>query len=317
MKRFFWIFMVLMLTPGLFAIPYSAMGNINTPDAYCLPHLMMEISYVNFFTNGAVVDGKDYDEYDFAANFRIGLYNRVEIGLVYASTAEFYGNLKIKILSETETLPAVSCGMLNIITKVGDSGDNQIDSQDYPDELSYIRLSPFGVLSKSIIIVTGIPALEFIETTSHIGIGSRRFLGRGQYTHYFAGVFFGMDIKPSKYWGVNGEIDGQGLNLGINFNINNFTAQVAAYQVESIAKGDGSYIAVNLQYTVDKYSAKKAAEKRSKLLPSRYMNSNTVPGSGDSYKDGSNPLLEELEQIRERRKQAEKELEEIKKLLQE
>jgi len=314
MRKIFSILLVLVLTPALFAIPYSAMGNINIPDAYCLPHLMMEISYVNNFTDGI---SKKYDGYDFATNLRIGLYNRVEVGLVYTSTAGFYGNLKVKLLSETETLPAISFGLLNLVTKVKDSGSNPMAAQDYTDAISYIKVSPFGMLSKSIVIITGIPMIEYLQTTYHLGLGARRFLGKGKYSHYFMGVFFGMDIKPSKHWGVSGEIDGQGLNLGINAYIDNFTIQAAAYQVESMAKGDAYMFAINLQYTLDKFSDKKASEKHKKLQTSRYMTNSSISGTGDSYYDGANPLLEELEQIRQRRKQAEKELEEIRKLLQE
>lgn len=300
------------------AIPYSAMGNINTPDAYCLPHLMMEMSYVSSFTSGVQVGGEDYNDYDFAANFRIGLWNRAELGLVYASTAGFYGNLKIKILSETETLPAISGGMLNLITDVGDSGTNTIQPQDYPDGISYVKLSPYGVLSKSIVIITGIPMMEYLETTTHVGIGARRFRGRGEISHYFSGIFFGMDIKPSKYWGVSGEIDGQGFNAGINAYLNKFTIQATLYQLESFAKNSELYMALNLQYTLDNFSEKKASEKRQKLQTNRYMaNTSVSGGTGENYYDGANPLLEELEQIRQRRKQAEQELEEIRKLLQE
>ncbi|MDO9577775.1 MAG: hypothetical protein Q7J16_07815 [Candidatus Cloacimonadales bacterium] len=316
MKRVICFFSVLLLTPMLLAIPYSAMGNINIPDAYCLPHLMMEISYVNFFTKDGVVpdDPDPYDKYDFAANFRIGLYDRLEIGLVYASTAGLYGNLKVKLISETETLPAISFGLLNIITEVKNGG---FERYDYPDAIDYVWVSPFGMLSKSIVIITGIPALEFIETTFHAGLGARRFLGRGQYSRYMTGVFLGLDVKPARYWGFSGEIDGQDLNLGLNIYFKNFTIQTAMYHIEDFMGSKGNKFAVNLQYTLDKFSEKKASEKRKKLQTSRYMSGNTVPGSGDSYYDGTNPLLDELEQIRERRKQAEKELEEIRKLLQE
>ena len=316
MKRSFCVFWVLVLTPVLFAIPYSAMGNINIPDAYCLPHLMMEISYVNFFTNDGIVAGdpEPYDKYDYAANFRIGLYDRLELGLVYASTAGFYGNFKVKLISETETLPAISFGFLNMITEVKNGG---FERYDYPDAIDYVWVSPFGVLSKSIVIITGIPALEFIETTCHVGLGARRFLGRGTLNHYASGIFFGLDIKPSRYWGVNFEEDGQDFSFGLNIYIQNFTIQAAMYHAEDFMSSSSSKFAINLQYTLDKFSEKKASEKRKKLQASRYMSNSSVTGSSDSYYDGTNPLLEELEQIRERRKQAEKELEEIRKLLQE
>ena len=82
-------------------------------------------------------------------------------------------------------------------------------------------------------------------------------------------------------------------------------------------KGESSStkLAINLKYTLDKFSELKAADKRMKTVAPRTIH-RTKPGV-EEYDEGTNPLMDELEQIRKRRKQAEKELEEIRKLLQE
>jgi hypothetical protein len=85
----------------------------------------------------------------------------------------------------------------------------------------------------------------------------------------------------------------------------------------------GQKFAIGLKYTIDKYSEVKASDKdkafhfnvtpkvKKKSLGTLISEDNNIQNT-----DTTNPLLEELKLIRERRQQAEKELEEIKKLLQ-
>jgi hypothetical protein len=94
------------------------------------------------------------------------------------------------------------------------------------------------------------------------------------------------------------------------------------YEVEDLlgVKGDegSNKFAVNLKYTIDKFSELKATEKRTKTIGAQQRSIQKVtPAEEETYDENSNPLHDELEQIRQRRKQAEKELEEIRKLLQE
>ena len=98
---------------ALFSMPYSTLGNINIPDAYVLPHKMVDISYTNYFVNDGVLFDENgeierYNGYDFAGSIRFGLFDRGEIGIVYTSTAGVFGNLKFRLINETETLPAIS-----------------------------------------------------------------------------------------------------------------------------------------------------------------------------------------------------------------
>ncbi len=328
MKKHVLLLFVLVAASAMLAIPYTAMGSINIPNAYVMPHLMMDFSTTGFMTSDGVVelsadetfaDRKPYDELDYAGNLRIGFFNKVELGIVYTSTAGVFANFKFKLITETETYPAISFGMLNIMSEVGDPKENYFRGEyDYPDPIDYVKFSPFTVLSKSTVIVTGISGMDYLETTLHLGLGARRFRGRGKYSGYVNGLFGGLEIKPSKYWGVEGEIDGQDINLGLNVFFKNFTANACIFRLEDLANSAlGNKLAINLKYTLDALSELKVNERRVKESTTRYMQNKTVPGSGSYYESGTNPLQEELEQIRQRRKQSEKELEEIRKLLQE
>ena len=131
-----------------------------------------------------------------------------------------------------------------------------------------------------------------------------------------------MDIKPSRFWGFDLEWDSQNINLGLNGFYKNFTLRAGMYEVEDFmgVKGDmgSKKYAINLKYTIDKFSELKATEKRAKTVGVQQRAIQKVtPADEETYDEDSNPLHEELEQIRQRRKQAEKELEEIRKLLQE
>ncbi|RLC57315.1 MAG: hypothetical protein DRH89_03795 [Candidatus Cloacimonadota bacterium] len=311
---------------ALFSMPYSTLGNINIPDAYVLPHKMLDISYTNYFISDGMIVGMEerYNEYDFAGSIRFGLFDRGEIGIVYTSTAGVFGNLKFRLINETETLPAISFGLTNILSSVSDYEKEELAEQGYEftDPQDYISNSPFMAISKSLVIITGIPAMDYLETSFHFGMGLRRFQGKGETVKSFGGVFMGMDVKPSRFWGLDVEWDSQNINVGLNGFYKNFTLRAGMYELEDFLgiKGDegSKKIAINLKYTLDKFSELKAAEKRKKTLGVQQRAIKKVSPEGEEmYNEDSNPLHEELEQIRQRRKQAEKELEEIRKLLQE
>ena len=84
-------------------------------------------------------------------------------------------------------------------------------------------------------------------------------------------------------------------------------------------------LCLGIKYTLDKFSEVKAADKdRPQYKPTspRVKKSTKLAGTFSEAQNvetpqEANPLLEELRLIRERRKQAEKELEEIRKLLKE
>ena len=324
------ICVMLFYSVTLLSMPYSTMGNINIPDAYVLPHKMVDFSYTNYFVSDGNLSwisdttgtSTRYNEYDYAGGIRIGLFDRAEIGLIYTNTAGVFGNLKVRIISETETLPALSFGILNLFSSVSDFEKETIpEKYDFTDPIDYVKNSPYLVVSKSLVIITGIPIMDYLETSFHFGMGQRKFHGKGETVKGFGGTFGGIDVKPSRYWGFDLEFDSQNLNFGLNGFYKNFTLRVGMYELEDYMgmKGDdGSQkLAINLKYTLDHFSEMKASEKRKKTISHRSRSMERTTPDVETYDEDSNPLRDELEQIRKRRKQAEKELEEIRKLLQE
>ncbi|MCD4817099.1 MAG: hypothetical protein K8S23_00230 [Candidatus Cloacimonetes bacterium] len=347
MNKHFLIVVLSLFTLSLFSIPYGVLGNINMPDAYILPSKMVEVSLTNYF----VINGTNFSDmaanaeaqtsdltggaenYNLAFSASVGLFDRLELGLVATNYDMMYGNIKLKLYSETEKFPAISVGMENLFSKVANSDSAIIINKDYnfTDPEDYIKNSPYIAMSKSTLLLTEVPYFEHLETTFHFGIGARRFQGQRSKVRNLHGAFGGIDLKPSKYISINGEIDSQNLNLGMNLYYKNFTIRACVYRLEDFFKEKddvyyGNKFALGIKYTLDKYSEVKAADKdRSTYQPTaspRVKSKRRIAQGFTEAQDAggvqeANPLLEELRLIRERRKQAEKELEEIRKLLKE
>jgi hypothetical protein len=117
---------------------------------------------------------------------------------------------------------------------VSDFDKTEVSEENYEftDPGDYISNSPFLVISKSLVIITGIPVMDYLETSFHFGMGQRRFQGKGEIVKDFAGVFWGMDIKPSRYWGFDLEWDSQNINFGLNGFYKNFTLRAGMYEME-------------------------------------------------------------------------------------
>ncbi len=338
MKKFF-LLMVLVFSANLISIPYAVLGNINIPDAYVLPNKMMEFSFTNYFvlagTSYAEMaqDGADAiggaDGYNLSFSASVGLFDRFELGFVATNYDLYFGNAKVKLFTESEKFPSISLGMENLFSNVSNSEESIITGHDFTDPEDYIKNSFYAVMSKSVLLLSEVPMFEHMETTFHFGIGNRRFKGQRSKVKDLNGMFGGIDIKPSQYVSVNGEIDGHNLNLGVNVYYKNFTVRTSVYRLEDMFKDKdnpyyGQKFALGIKYTLDKFSEVKAADKqrpgyqpasprvRQRTIAGSISETESIESSGEV-----NPLLEELRMIRERRKQAEKELEEIRKLLKE
>jgi hypothetical protein len=332
-KLFMLVSVLLIAATSLLGVPYTSLGHVNTPDAYIMPHKMFELSYTNFFiADGKVFDGdvsgiNSNDLYNFAASFRYGLANRFEIGFVACSNNIYFGNLKFKMIHETEKIPAVSLGLTNIFSgiKQFEKGDEVEEGFEFTDPIDYISNSPYIVFTKSIVIITGIAGMDYLETSFYGGLGLRRFQGMGSIVKNTSGIFGGIDFKPNKYMGLTMEYDSQNINVGINGYYKNFTLRMGVYELEDYfnikgnnvdgVRGGSTKFAVNLKLAIDKFSDVKYAERNKVTLVTKKKTKFTP--KYPEYNADENTLSEELRQIRERRKQAEQELDEIRRLLQE
>ena len=334
MNKILLVIISILLCSSVFAIPYAVLGNINVPDAYILPAKMVEFSLVNYIVSDGTVygtatqaDPRNADGYDYAGAISYGFINRAELGLVFSGHENIFGNLKIKLLTESEKIPQISFGVENIGSKVENFDEAYSYNYDFTDPRDYIKNSPYIALSKSALLLTSIPQFKNLESTVHFGIGTRRFKGTRSITKNFSGAFGGIDLKPTRNISFNLEFDSQNLNLGANIYYKNFTVRGCIYRLEDLFKDNksanyGQKFAIGIKYTMDTFSDLKTSQKDGYLkssvpppAPNRKI-TKTLPETQTIEYD-SNPLLEELKQIRERRKQAEKELEEIRRLLQE
>ncbi|MCD4651016.1 MAG: hypothetical protein K8S56_04430, partial [Candidatus Cloacimonetes bacterium] len=180
------------------------------------------------------------------------------------------------------------------------------------------------VLSKSTVF-RGVPVLGNVESVLHLGLGRGRFVGNTETSKQLNGLFAGFEGKISNLITFMAEMDGHNVNAGFGLTVKNLTARVGFYRIEEINRDDISAeprIALNLKYTFDQFSEIKYKE-RNQVLPAA-PSAGPTSGSRRVISDrqstdqvGENPLLKELELIRQKRQQAEKELEEIKRTLQE
>ncbi len=327
MKKIIFSLLVFSLFSSLVAIPYTVLGNVNTPDGYVLPHLMAEINYTSYFVNDEPAFGDDDIHYAQGAALSVGILNRGELAIIAASEDIYHFNGKVKLITETPKYPSLAIGVDNMFGKYSDTDNNQTIG-DLPDRDDYIKNSPYVVLSKSTLILTNLSYLPQLETVFHFGIGTRKFRGKGSTTKHASGFFGGVDFRFSEFIGSHLEFDSRNINIGIDLFFRNFTFRAGMFEVEDYfkIKGDNSgyKFAFNLKYTLDMFSDVKARDKdrtrevnypigRSKAVETFKQQEQKTQQQNTS----NDPILEELKKISERRKQAEKELEEIKKLLEE
>jgi len=166
-------------------------------------------------------------------------------------------------------------------------------------------------------------------------MGKRKFEGKGDVTKHASGIFAGSDIRFSRLLGMNAEFDSKNLNLGVNVYFKNLTVRAGVFELEYWfgVKDNGEFnvsgnkFAINIKYTIDNFSSVKAGNKDSyqrdiaSTSKPKKKQAASLPeylqATDETADENEDALLNELRKITERRKEAEKELEEIRKLLQE
>jgi lipopolysaccharide export LptBFGC system permease protein LptF len=214
---------------------------------------------------------------------------------------------------------------------------SSIENDNYPgyteglvgskDDL--IKNSPFIVASKKAIMVSNISGLEYIEISGLAGWGLRRFQGKGSIAKNLNGFFMGIDLKPTRYLSLYSEVDGENISTGINIYSRHFTYQFSVYQAEEAAKyllDSGSiFLGLNISYTLDNFSEQKVAARDdyysyyktiSPLIEHRVIVENAIPEDDTSIYEEL-PMFKELQDLKQKRKEKEEELNRLKKLFEE
>jgi len=253
MKRFLLFVIVLLSFSLLSSIPYTCQGVLNVPKAYVLPSGMFDIAYTMYGVNDK--DGFNDDDFHFlhAGILNVGLFDLGEIGIVALSEDVYYGNFKIKILHEKLEIPALAFGMENVFSKFDQKGSNLFE-ENLPDRNDYIKNSPYLAASKSGLILTDIAGLSKIELLLSVGIGWRKFHGKGSIVKHAVGRFGSLDVRFSDRFGITAQYDAHNINLGLSYLYKNLQVSAGIIELEDYwaVKHEHFYkIGLNLKYTFD------------------------------------------------------------------
>ncbi|PID28641.1 MAG: hypothetical protein CSB55_03665 [Candidatus Cloacimonadota bacterium] len=299
----------LVLSSVLPAVPYTCLGGMTVPTGYVIPYKAVELGFTNYTAPN--VDN-DYS-YDFAFSVNGGVYHWANIGVVYTGNNVLSLNLKARILEQTDKYPAISIGVDNFFSKQKEDGGNEYEVSD-PDD--YARNSFYVVISKTALL-RGLPFFDHLETYAHFGFGRGRFYGNVPRSKALGGLFGAFELRPSDYYSFLAEMDGHNVNLGINTYYKDYTFRIGIYRLDESYKRD-TKLAININYTFDKFVSDKSKNTVRKSRMKSMKNSQVIIQEGlDEQTIKGNPLLKELQEMRRAREETAKELEEIKKFLQE
>ena len=255
-KRLILFLILLLFGNMLFSIPYTCQGGINVPKAYILPSAMFDLSYTLYGVKDK--DGFDEDEFNFlhAGVLNFGLFDLGEIGLVIMSENVYYGNCKMKILQEKIEIPALAIGMENIYTDF-EFKDKNLFEEGLPDRNDYTKNSPYISASKSALILSDIGGLSKIEMVLTVGIGWRKFHGKGSIVKHALGRFGSLDVRFSDRVGLAVEFDAHNINAGLSYLYKNLELNAGVFELEDYwgQKHEHFYkFAFNIRYTFDNLS---------------------------------------------------------------
>jgi hypothetical protein len=299
-----------LLCSALSAVPYTCLGGMKVPSAYIVPDKTIEFGLTNYM---APPNDVDSPEYDFAVNINGGLFNWASVGFVYTGNSITVMNFKARIIEQTETLPAIAIGLDNFMSDQKEDGPKEYD---VPDSDDYDANSFYFVMSKRSTL-RGLPFVPFLQTDVHIGFGNGRFKGNTELSQQLSGVFFGMEFRPSNLYSVIAEMDGYNLNLGLHVHYKNYDFRLGAYRFEENYKRDPK-IAFNILYKFDKFTSSKDKKKYNRVDRKTIKAPGTttvIQSNTNNQQQQENPLLQELREVRKQREETAKELDEIKKFL--
>ncbi len=294
------------------------------------------------------------DEWNFASAFALnfGIMDRAEIGIVYNMMPKidwatrdtagtviyqkdkienniFSANVKLNLMKETEKYPAISIGVENLFSESNidsiykekfDSDEDWFVNNDMDD----YRENSFYITATKAAVLRGLPKIEFMEVYWTLGVGFGRFKGPSDDKRALNGVFVALDSKLSENLRLVLEEDGYCINAGIQYDIGNISTKLGIYRIDELVTWNSNpRVSFSLQYTFDQLSNKTAADKRPKIseiereAPGKTVIVREPVRTETGEVRAENPLERELEKIREKRRKAEKDLEELRKLLEE
>jgi hypothetical protein len=213
------------------SLPFARNGVFDSPDAYILDHTEVEVELAASAYTVEDSTGASDSEFMLTGHLDVGLFNYGQIGVSYLGDGGVCGSLKIRILQEGIEVPAFAIGLDNI------SGEEYIEhfkvNNEYYPYAHAQNWSAYGVLSKDLRYIVGLPA------TASLGIGIGRFVGvidsgaLGIGSSIAHGMFGSVVYYPNEVISVGLEQDGRDLNFGASYDISkHFTLQFAWAELE-------------------------------------------------------------------------------------
>ena len=181
------------------AAPYfRATSLMNIPTAY--------VTQEGFFNVGVHTAIWDQERDELAIRIDFGIFDLAELGLMVLKKKDrdyVIGNVKLRLSSESGSIPGLSIGVDNFGEKVQDGSE------------SYKR-SVYGVVSKQF----NLPVVHLIS--GHLGVGNHRYATDTSIGEYLHGVFMGLSKEfhlpflDSQLY-LMCEADGRDLNAGLRY----------------------------------------------------------------------------------------------------
>lgn len=273
------IFILLVVVIGLSAVPFGTLGNIDTPDGYVMASRQFSINIgayyrTKYVDKGNNIWGDDGAEFATTYQFRYGLWDRAEVGLVYTSDEYYYVNMKYQLFKETPTTPVITLGVDNLFSKVpadiqkakADLGPDEHEKwEEISNSSEYEKNSFYVTLSKSLKL-SDVPVLGKLQVYGTIGLGSNRFVGQRDLAKDFNGFFASIQYFPTEWFPKNnfslfGEMSGHAINLGFNYEYSNFAVRAGILTLEEFIKENDENLtyAINFGYIIDSFSQQKGS----------------------------------------------------------
>jgi hypothetical protein len=310
-NTFLLIIAMFIAVTSIYAVPYTTMGFVRTPDAYILPHKAAEITLTNYLRREKNSFGEKNYPYEYIPMGMIncGLFNRIEIG-AWGGDKVGFANVKVKVIEETNIIPQVSVGADNLFSPVKENAFKDKKYSNEVDSYFYERNSPYIAFSKTSVL-KGMTGIKLIESAFTVGVGRNKFKGQVSISKRFEGIFGTITIKPQQNLAITFENDGFNLNLGAQYTYKKFAFKLSYVGLE---EQENNRIGLAVSYLFDKFADLKHRPNlmmdEDNLNPEESENVKSMTKGRDI--NANKDLLEELNKLREQREQAQKVLDELK-----
>ncbi|MFH1613342.1 MAG: hypothetical protein ABIB46_06460 [bacterium] len=246
MKILQFFLVIFLSTNFLYSAPFNKGGLIDIPTANILEHTFVNVYYgMQFWTGqGDWSNSFDKTRNEIDLGVRFGLFDRAEIGISILTKTEACLNLNAKLLQEKEMYPSISIGIQNI------SSNSDISSYGIVQPKSiyaYHTIYPHSQ-NNSLFIVFSKKLIDMYNTQIHIGKGSGRFIGESTISSKFYGFFGGIQMDPFPNLCLKIEVNGRDMNIGLEYSleeiylpknfrfVNDFTVGIACNMFEDLIR---------------------------------------------------------------------------------